>query len=552
VSDRYYLDSAYSSGKQDRNVRLVGIMSPPVDSAEAVRSTLQNDAAVLKINSLPEGALPIPLRAGEPPPRGTRLVALGYPLGRAAVADVRAVLRSSEGAVTRVYRDMVASDVDIDHGNSGGPVLDLNGYVTGIVTAGPARAKGSSLVWLLPAATAAELLERAVSGETLRDGLPLTAFEPELKKALQAVGKGDWEGGRALADTPGVERNPDLALLAAVFCVDPDGFTDRGRRLLEDTARCASNMPLPHLLLYWDAWCRDLPTAERPGRQLLLEAPWHSPFEPYGQVIRILEGDLSVDEAVKLADSPDEFALILWAAGTEAARNGDKEAAVSFLRKTLDNQEFLDANIRVLAECALWRFTAERPEKQQTTPAEAAAQGNLAALIALARKEAAQMPDEPACRRPGLRGQTHVAVARDNWSDARRYTEQYLALPQRYSATGCEMALLHAQMLGLCGDNAAEAEALTAFAEETTNPWYRTIAECLLGKTEPEAAFASVDETSPETLTLAFAMALRAERDGAPDRAIEWYNRTLDTGRIDWPQLDIAGARRTALRSGQR
>jgi len=74
--------------------------------------------------------------------------------------------------------------------------------------------------------------------------------------------------------------------------------------------------PIPHLLRYWDGWKRGLPATDRAERRRFLAAHWSSPFEPHAQVVRLLEDDVTEEDALAVAESTSELVLLLWAAAS--------------------------------------------------------------------------------------------------------------------------------------------------------------------------------------------------------------------------------------------
>jgi len=100
-----------------------------------VRPTL--DVAILRIN--PEIVKDIPVMSllqdtDKQPEEGERVIAMGSPLNQQTVV--------TSGIVSKVERDVLISDVNINHGNSGGPLLDVQGKVLGICTFGDFTNKG--------------------------------------------------------------------------------------------------------------------------------------------------------------------------------------------------------------------------------------------------------------------------------------------------------------------------------------------------------------------------------------------------------------------------
>lgn len=524
VADIYRLDTACSDAGENPRLRVVGVMPKPSDPAEFLSSTLEDDVSVLKVDAPPAGAVPIPLSAG-PPPRGTGLLVLGYSQGRTAIPGTRALARASRGSASGTIGDVITTDADIQPGNSGGPVLDLDGYAVGIASAlfGSGDSVQTSMGRVLPIDTARRFFETARAGRPLWDGLLEAAFEPELVAARKAAESGEWGNARALATVKGVSANPDVSLKAAIYSMDKAGFTVEGRVALDRVAAMSPEYPFAALLRYWDAWRRGVPEAERPCRRELLEAGWWSPFEPYGYVARLLDGSVNFEQAAVGAESLVELTLYHWAAGTAAARSGDLERAAALLRAGVADCNPVDTLTRDLLAASLWFECGERPP---------AVSGNVST-----NTPPRFLPLE----------ESFAALVAGDWNRAAEAIDHHFETPRRESANTLGLALFRCQLKGMSGDPAAGKQALQQYRDRIRNAWYRRIVDCLLGEADPDAVLASVSGNRPETITLAVALGLQAESRDDAVRALERYRTALDTGQMNWLEYRFAQARRQAL-----
>jgi Do/DeqQ family serine protease len=117
-------------------------------TARVIGSDPRSDLALLKVES--RRRLPVlPLGNSERLPVGAWVVAIGNPFGLAHVATKGIVSGKGRtlGDLPRFrpgYYDFIQTDAAIDRGNSGGPLLNLDGEVVGINTAINSRARGIS------------------------------------------------------------------------------------------------------------------------------------------------------------------------------------------------------------------------------------------------------------------------------------------------------------------------------------------------------------------------------------------------------------------------
>ena len=98
-------------------------------SAEISAVDPKHDLAVIRINAKPAGARPLWQAPRTKAPRaGDQLLLLGSPYGLYGTVTT--------GVVSRVTARVIQTDAAANPGNSGGPALDKNGNVVGVLVAG--------------------------------------------------------------------------------------------------------------------------------------------------------------------------------------------------------------------------------------------------------------------------------------------------------------------------------------------------------------------------------------------------------------------------------
>jgi 2-alkenal reductase len=117
--------------------------------ATLVGSDVDNDLAVIKVNARVPGWAPLGDSTQLQP--GDTVLAIGSALGdfhntvtEGIVSALnRQITETADDGSTHTLNDMIQTDAAINHGNSGGPLIDLNGYVVGINTAIVRSSSGS-------------------------------------------------------------------------------------------------------------------------------------------------------------------------------------------------------------------------------------------------------------------------------------------------------------------------------------------------------------------------------------------------------------------------
>jgi len=109
-----------------------GIEAP----AEVVGTDDDSDLAVIRIDSLPEGVYPLPLGDSDQVVPGEWVVAIGSPFGLGSsmtAGIVSAVGRTIPSGVTPFsIPEAIQTDAAVNPGNSGGPLLNLEGEIIGV------------------------------------------------------------------------------------------------------------------------------------------------------------------------------------------------------------------------------------------------------------------------------------------------------------------------------------------------------------------------------------------------------------------------------------
>jgi S1-C subfamily serine protease len=98
----------------------------------------EHDLAILKTEKIPDDLVPATIRATDGLRPGDTVVAAGFPFGigpsatSGVISGLRREFRSASGE--RILTNLIQFDAAVNPGNSGGPLVTLDGEVVGIVT----------------------------------------------------------------------------------------------------------------------------------------------------------------------------------------------------------------------------------------------------------------------------------------------------------------------------------------------------------------------------------------------------------------------------------
>ncbi len=185
-------------------------------AAKIVGSDPNNDLAVIQIDVPRGGLTPIPLGSSKGLQVGQKVLAIGNPFGldRTMTTGIISSLgRSIESENGRIIEDMIQTDASINHGNSGGPLLNNQGQIIGINSAilSPSDTGSIGIGFAIPADTVRRITDELITRGYVRHaylgiGQPIALMEyPGLASAIHL----DTNGGLMVVQ---VERNGPAAV----------------------------------------------------------------------------------------------------------------------------------------------------------------------------------------------------------------------------------------------------------------------------------------------------------------------------------------------------
>lgn len=125
--------------KNAARVRVIFAYDGTESDAEVVMRQPQNDLAVLRAATVPDDLKPATLVASSTLSLGDEVIAVGNPFGLLNSASAGIVSGKGRSFTSKetgaTLTDLIQFDAAVNPGNSGGPLVNRNGEVVGIVTA---------------------------------------------------------------------------------------------------------------------------------------------------------------------------------------------------------------------------------------------------------------------------------------------------------------------------------------------------------------------------------------------------------------------------------
>ena len=142
----HILTNAHVTGDADR-VRIVTADQEHKLTGEVLRRDKERDVALIRVNDMPEGYRPVllPLRL-DIPAVGEDVYAIGAPLLEKDLQDTvtKGIISAWRPRERMSRQSFIQADVTIQPGNSGGPLLDGQGNITGLAASGYVDDSGST------------------------------------------------------------------------------------------------------------------------------------------------------------------------------------------------------------------------------------------------------------------------------------------------------------------------------------------------------------------------------------------------------------------------
>jgi tetratricopeptide (TPR) repeat protein len=553
-----------------------------------IRSPLKDDCAVLKIDQVPEGLQPLPLdekMEALAVPKLSPVITLGFPLGSRTQASTINV-SVTRGHVRRTFENLLQVDTSIHRGNSGGPIIDIRGKVIGIASgvamdwiAGPVPVPTllPDMGMVLPINKAVNFLQELKAGKVKWNGVLDLSVDVKIKNILDLAEERRWSDAQSLADKE-VETSfdPTLVMAAAMihFCA---GDHEKAERLFEKALSMDDKNDQARLLLFLIHWLADR-SAVSSYRHDLLALDWRSPHEFFGYLVRLLEGNIDEESALRGGYTDAERNWLRYVVALVAARNNDATKAEELLQPLVlatGRENWLHflalARLEQIQQHKLATIGHPEARRQYQEQLDQFAQklqkarralAEHQALLARLRAKFGQNALPPVTKRALLEQILKIDSGDGNllaelvfyyamdedWNQALEYARRFLILEGRENAARLRVGLLAAEILLNMGRKKEALAELENYLYNTTDAWYRLIAECLLVRQKEKSLAEKAGESPEYVLTGHVALGFWSEGSGDKNKAIDHYREALGSYMDDMIEYVFAVERIKRLR----
>jgi len=591
LNDIYHLESAYQSHGKPR-VEIAGIERSLVHQDYISRSPLKDDFAVLKIDVVPDGLHPIPLDESMNAKSIKKLspvITIGFPLGsRTQVNSVNVSV--TKGNVRRTFEDFIQVDTSIYRGNSGGPIIDVNGRAIGIATGimfdtisglMPVLAPLSDIGMVLPITKTVTFLNELKEGQSKWKGIIDLSLDKKIEQIKELALRGDWLMAQEQADNElKFSLEPDLFTAAGIihFC---NGDYTGARILFNHAVSMDPDYYEVTFMLYLMDWVVNNHSSN-PQRQKLLALDWRSRAEFFGFLTRILEGSIMIQQALSGWQNPNEKNWIYYIAAQVQLKKNNKQQAEKLLKeaaKTADRDSWvLYLTLAELNQIHNQQIVLTRGVKQKAKLTADIASFYESVLDAQFTRIGRREELAPLYTRllyPSVRIADKILILNrileldptnkealislaffngmeGEWESALKNTKQFFQQGSRENKAYLSLKILELGILNLKKNkNNMQDEQIEQAALQIEDPWFQSILKTLANSNRETQLTEKALESPEYLLSAHFALGFWAEGNEDPQKAINHYKEVLGTYLEGWWEYEFSKMRIRALRTEQ-
>ena len=587
LGDIYFLENAFST-TGERRVTILGVGKGPETSRQQIRSPLGEDFAVLILQPVPEGLNPLPLDHRMDPlliPKLLPVLTLGFPLG-SQTQEVNVNVSVTTGHVRRAFENFLQVDTSLYRGNSGGPIIDINGKVIGIASSVavdwaassiPVATPLSDMGMVLPIAKAVSFLKEIKAGRSKWNGILDLSVDKRIEQVKILATQKRWAAAQTLADQGLKSSSNPLLIMAAAMMHFCSGDRQGAAALFDRAVSIDPENGNARFMLFIIDW---LSGRSNPDTDFveLLNLDWRSPYEFYGHLARTFVGEVDEEKALECGANRAKKSWMYYTIGLKRLARLQLAAAENLFRNAVrlaDTDDWiLYLSLSELQRVQEQRFARfEEPNEREKYQAKVAAieheiqnerqkvkekheklttlSGRLAhpdIRLEDRRNILAQMylikPNDSEI----LAGLIYIDSMTGAWQSALERISVYLQVPSHESHGRLSIGLLEPIVLRMLGQEEESAARLNIYVDRTVDSWYLAIAQCLAGMSSVKSLVTEAASDPAYILTAHTALGLWAESGDDPNLAIAHYREALASYMDEFPEYQLALERIKRLR----
>ena len=352
------------------------------------------------------------------------------------------------------------------------------------------------------------------------------------------------------------------------FCA---GNFKRSKSLFQNSLSMDDSNGTVRIMLYLINW---LQKGERnqTNSGILKSLDWRSNWDLYGHVVRIMEGEVDPEIALKGGYTDDERGWLAYVLGLMHLKHNRLDKAQELMRKAVmitDSEGWLFfmtlSQLEQIEHLKLRRLKGAKDKRDYRKQIKAfskkvdkkidldlvmAAQASQNAQVSqvnmpLAAKRAVH--ERQLSKSPSNGDIIHelafFAAMEEDWDAALMYIWQFLSMTGRENANRLNLLLWEPLILQYMGKSQEAQKKLNSFVSQVKSPWFQDIGNCLLAN-QSEKDLANRAGENPEYLLTAYtALGFWAEGNGAKKKALNYYREALGTYMDEWRLYEFAWER---------
>jgi tetratricopeptide (TPR) repeat protein len=400
--------------------------------------------------------------------------------------------------------------------------------------------------------------------------------EEKISALVELARARKWHDAAKKADEALKNTTSPAVLMSAGLIYFCAGNYDGARSLFQDSLSMDDSNGTVRIMLYLLDWIQH-GEQNQTHSQRLRSLDWRSNWDLYAFLVRIVEGEIDSEVALKGGYTDDERGWLAYMVGLKHLKEKRLDKAQELMRKAIllaDSEGWLFfmtlSQLEQIENLKLKRYRrnndkrayrkqikafAQKVEKKidldqvlsmQAGQSTTVTQGSmpLEAKRALYERELSKDPSNG----DTIHELAFFAAMEEDWDAALMYTRQYLSMPGRENANRLNLLLWEPLILQYMGKTKEARKKLEAVVAQVKSTWFQGIGDCLLGNRSEKELADRAGENPEYVLTAYTALGFWAEATGTKKKALNYYREALSTYMDEWRLYEFAWERIKKIR----